>query len=643
MQNAWLIPVFPLIAFLILLFFGKFLKEKAAWVGITALALSFVLSVIVLFERIGGETYTYVIDWLNFGDHVISMGYEVTPLNAMMLIVVTVVSLVVHIFSRDYMHDDNRIHVFYMYLGLFSFSMLGLVLAPNVLQLFIFWELVGLCSFLLVGFWYFKPEAAAAAKKAFLTTRIGDVGLLLGLVILYNQVGSFDYGDIYAAVENGMINDAMVTTIALLVFLGAVGKSAQFPLHVWLPDAMEGPTPVSALIHAATMVAAGVYLVGVMYPVFLASETALTVVAYTGAITAFFAATIALVQTDIKRVLAFSTISQLGFMILALGTAGYVAGLFHLMTHAFFKALLFLGAGSVIVAVHHRQDIRAMGGLWSKMKITSITFLIGALAISGIFPLAGFWSKEEILASALLNGDPLLFTLALVTAFMTAFYMFRLFFRTFTGEYRGDSDEAKALYPEEEDDHGHDDDHGHHGEPKENSGFMTLPLVVLAGLAVVAGFVNLPFLGYPLEGFLLQDLNLGTQPHGALWLALVSIVVAVAGIALAYLMYFKKSISADNLANSASGAYKVLYNKYYLDELYVAVFVRPIVALGRFLWEVDKVIVDGFVNLIGKLTSTSGSTIEKAHNGQLQTYGVIAVIGGIVIIALAFVLGGYLG
>ncbi|WP_162843774.1 NADH-quinone oxidoreductase subunit L [Salisediminibacterium halotolerans] len=635
MQLAWLIPVFPLIAFLILLFFGRLLQEKSAYVGIAALALSFIYSVLALFERVGGETYTYVFEWMTFGETSLTMGYEVTALNAMMLIVVTVVSLLVHVFSREYMHEDHRIHVFYSYLGLFSFSMLGLVLAPNILQLFIFWELVGLCSFLLVGFWYFKPEAASAAKKAFLTTRIGDVGLLIGLVLLFNEVGSFAYADIYAAVENGMVEQPMVTAIALLVFLGAVGKSAQFPLHVWLPDAMEGPTPVSALIHAATMVAAGVYLVGVMYPVFLASETALTVVAYTGAITAFFAATMALVMTDIKRVLAYSTISQLGFMILALGTAGYVAGLFHLMTHAFFKALLFLGAGSVIVAVHHRQDISVMGGLWSKMKITSVTFLIGALAIAGIFPLAGFWSKEEILASALLNGNGFLFGLALVTAFMTAFYMFRLFFKTFTGDYRGAHDDE-----DEADGHGEDD---HHGEPHENTGFMTMPLVVLAVLAVTAGFVNLPFIGYPLEGFLTAGLNLGDQPHGELWLAFLSLAVAAGGILLAWAMYYKGSISEDFFAAKAPAVHKLLLNKYYLDELYTAVFVKPTVAVGRFFWEMDKGIVDGMVNLIGRFTSTSGRTFGKTHNGQLQTYGVVSVLGGIVVIAIAFVLRGYFG
>ncbi|MBU9710323.1 NADH-quinone oxidoreductase subunit L [Evansella tamaricis] len=618
-QNAWLIPVFPLIAFIILLFFGNALKEKSSYVGITAMALSFILSVIVLVERIGGETYTFTLNWITFGDSTITMGYEVTPLNAMMLIVVTVVSLLVHIFSREYMHEDKRINVFYSYLGLFSFSMLGLILSPNILQLFIFWELVGLCSFLLVGFWYFKPEAAAAAKKAFLTTRIGDVGLLIGLVLLFNATGSFEYGAIFSAVEAGLVNDTMVTIIAICIFLGAVGKSAQFPLHVWLPDAMEGPTPVSALIHAATMVAAGVYLVGVMYPLFLVSSTAMTIVAYTGAITAFFAGTIALVNTDIKRILAYSTVSQLGFMMLALGTGGYVAGLFHLTTHAFFKALLFLGAGSVIFALHHRQDIRKMGGLWGRMKWTSITFLIGALAIAGVPPLAGFWSKEVILAAVWSNGDMFLFILAVITALMTAFYMFRLFFKAFTGEFRGD--------------------HEPHGE---NSKLMTVPLAVLAFLAIVAGFVNTPF-GFYLEDFLLQGLNVGYQAHGEMWLVGLSIGIAVVGIGLAYLMYGKKVISSEAIRSKVPAVHKLLLNKYYMDELYQKVFVQPTVAIGKFFWEVDKGVVDGIVNFVGRATRLSGRTFAKRHDGQLQTYGLVTLIGGIAVIAVAFVLRGYFG
>jgi NADH-quinone oxidoreductase subunit L len=626
-QYAWIIPVFPLLAFVLLLFFGRMLKERAAYVGIIAIAASFGMSVIVLFERIGGEGYKYVIRWLSFGEHSITMGYEVTALNAMMLIVVTTVSLLVHLFSMQYMHGDDRFSVFYSYLGLFSFSMLGLILSPNILQLFIFWELVGLCSFLLVGFWFFKPEAAAAAKKAFLTTRIGDVGLFIGIVLIFIHTGSFEYATIFAAIDNGLVEQSMVTIIALCVFLGAVGKSAQFPLHVWLPDAMEGPTPVSALIHAATMVAAGVYLVGVMYPVFLASPTAMTVVAYTGAITAIFAASIALVQTDIKRVLAYSTVSQLGFMILALGTMGYVAGLFHLMTHAFFKALLFLGAGSVIYGMHHRQDIKDMGGLWSKMKITAVTFLIGTLAISGVPPFAGFWSKEIILAAVLYNGDPLLFAIVSITAMMTAFYMFRLFFKTFTGKYRGE-DNLEAGE--------------HHHEPHESPLPMTIPLMVLAFLAIFAGFVNTPF-GFGLESFLTEGLNVGKQAHGETWLIFYSIAIAGAGILLSYLIYYKGTISEDYFPNMMPRVHKLLLNKYYMDELYMVVFVRPTVNLGKFLWSIDRFIIDGIVNLFGYCAKGTGFVISRQQTGQLQTYGLVSVVGGIAVMVLAFAFRGYFG
>ena len=628
MQFAWIIPVFPLLAFVSLLLFGRILKERAAYVGIIAMAASFVTSLVVLFERIGGEGYKYVVRWITFGDNTITMGYEVTALNAMMLIVVTTVSLLVHLFSKQYMHGDDRFPVFYSYLGLFSFSMLGLVLSPNLLQLFIFWELVGVCSFLLVGFWFFKPEAAAAAKKAFLTTRIGDVGLFIGLVLTFIYTGSFEYSTIFAAIENGLVEQTMITVIAICIFLGAVGKSAQFPLHVWLPDAMEGPTPVSALIHAATMVAAGVYLVGVMYPVFLASPTAMTVVAYTGAITAIFAASIALVNTDIKRVLAYSTVSQLGFMILALGTAGYVAGLFHLMTHAFFKALLFLGAGSVIYGMHHRQDIREMGGLWWKMKITAVTFLIGTLAIAGAPLLSGFWSKEVILAAVLYNGDPLLFAIASITAAMTAFYMFRLFFKVFTGKYRG-SDNLEAGE--------------HHHEPHESPKVMTIPLIVLATLAIFAGYVNTPIFGFHLEGFLTEGLNVGKQAHGELWLVAYSIAIAGAGILLSYLIYYKGTISESFFPKLAPGVHKLLLNKYYMDELYLAVFVRPVVSLGKFLWAIDRFIIDGIVNVAGYLTKGTGYVISRRHTGQLQTYGLVSVVGGIAVLAFAFVLRGYFG
>ncbi|TMW72180.1 NADH-quinone oxidoreductase subunit L [Alteribacter natronophilus] len=617
-QNAWLIPLLPLAAFVILLLGGRQLKQAAPVIAIASVAGAFVLSSVVLMERIGGDTFAATVRWLTIGPVDVTMGFEVTALNSLMLFVVTAVSLLVHIFSKRYMAEDGRIHVFYGYLTFFTFSMLGLVLAPNLLQLFIFWELVGLCSFLLVGFWYFKKEAADAAKKAFLVTRIGDVGLLVGLVLLFNATGSFEYGAAFAAVEAGEVSGTMVTVIALCIFLGAVGKSAQFPLHVWLPDAMEGPTPVSALIHAATMVAAGVYLVAVTYPLFLASGTALTVVAYTGAITAVFAASIALVNTDIKRVLAYSTVSQLGLMMLALGTAGYVAGLFHLMTHAFFKALLFLAAGSVILALHHRQDITRMGGLWHRMRTTAVTFLIGTLAIAGIFPLAGFWSKEAVLAAVWANGDVVLITLAALTTVLTAFYMFRLFFRVFAGTYRGDVE-----------------------APAENGKTVTVPLIVLAVFAVTAGFVHFPLNGYWLEGFMTAGLNYGDQAHGGLGLAAVSLLLAAAGAGLAWRLYGKGEESG--MQEKVPAVHHLLENKYYIDEIYAAVIVRPLMTLSRLFVEVDRWIIDGAVNFTGAITFRTGRQAGKQHNGQLQTYGLVSVAGGIALIAAVFAVRGYFG
>ena len=348
MENAWLIPIFPLVSFLVLLLFGRRWREQGAYVGILLSLASFVLSLVVLQNRLHEPTYSADMDWLAIGDVQLTAGYEITALNALMLVIVSLVSFLVHVYSKGYMQGEERFSVFYAYLGFFTFAMLALVMSPNLLQLYFFWELVGAGSFLLIGFYFYKPEARQAAKKAFIMTRVGDVGLLMGIILLFWETGSFEFTKIFEAVQAGGISDAMLTWIAVLIFIGAVGKSGQFPLHSWLPDAMEGPTPVSALIHAATMVAAGVYLVASMFPLFTASDAAMQTVAITGGVTALFAASIALVQTDIKRVLAYSTISQLGFMMLALGAGGYVAGVFHLMTHAFFKALLFLAAGSVI-------------------------------------------------------------------------------------------------------------------------------------------------------------------------------------------------------------------------------------------------------------------------------------------------------
>jgi NADH-quinone oxidoreductase subunit L len=383
MEMAWIVPLFPLFSFFLLLLFGKRMKETSAYVGILATFISFLVSVAVLFDRIGGSTYKAEQVWLAIGGTKLTAGFEVTALNALMLVVVSLVSFLVHMYAKGYMRGDERFSVFYAYLGLFTFAMLGLVLSPNLLQTYMFWELVGLGSFLLIGFYFYKEEAKAAAKKAFIMTRIGDVGFFIGMILLFWQAGSFEYDDIFKAVQDGTLSQTMVTLTAILIFVGAIGKSGQFPLHTWLPDAMEGPTPVSALIHAATMVAAGVYLVAALFPLYEASDTAMLTVAVVGGFTAIFAASIGLVQTDIKRVLAYSTVSQLGYMMLALGSGSYVGGIFHLTTHAFFKALLFLAAGSVIHATG-TQDIEKMGGLWRKMPLTAPLFLVGTLAISGV-------------------------------------------------------------------------------------------------------------------------------------------------------------------------------------------------------------------------------------------------------------------
>lgn len=621
MENAWIIPLFPLLSFLFLLLFGKKLKENSAYVGILLVGVSFVYSLIVLFERFTQPTYKAEGTWLSIGDVQLTAGFEVNQLNALMLVIVSLVSLLVHTYSKGYMHDDERFHVFYAYLGLFTFAMLGLVLSPNLLQTYIFWELVGVGSFLLIGFYFYKEDAKKAAKKAFIMTRIGDVGLFIGMILLFWQVGSFEYDEIFAAVEAGSISAGMITLTAILIFIGAVGKSGQFPLHTWLPDAMEGPTPVSALIHAATMVAAGVYLVAALFPLFTASETALMTVAVVGAITAIFAASIGLVQTDIKRVLAYSTVSQLGYMMLALGSAGYVAGVFHLMTHAFFKALLFLAAGSVIHAVH-TQNIEEMGGLWKKLRVTGPLFLVGTLAISGVPLFSGFFSKDEILISAWAHGNTSLFWLAVIAAFFTAFYMFRLFFLVFTGEARK---EIKQVH--------------------ESPAVMTLPMVVLGVLAVVAGYVNTPWFGTFLGDWLVEGNEALGHGHveGPAWIMIVATLVSLAGIFLAYLMYGKKSLSRDWLSSRAPVTYSVLYNKYFIDEFYELTIVNLTKFFSLFLRYIEVFIVEGIVSLVTQFVQTFGKTGSRVHNGQVQMYGTVAFVGLAVLFVIFAVTGGYFG
>ncbi len=573
----------------------------------------------MLFERFTSPTYKAEAEWLKIGDLGITAGFEVNQLNALMLVIVSLVSFLVHTYSKGYMHDDDRFSVFYAYLGLFTFAMLGLVISPNLLQTYIFWELVGLGSFLLIGFYFYKEEAKAAAKKAFIMTRIGDVGLLIGMILLFWQVGSFEYDAIFQAVDKGVISAGMITLTAILIFVGAVGKSGQFPLHTWLPDAMEGPTPVSALIHAATMVAAGVYLVAALFPLFTASETALITIATVGAFTAIFAASIGLVQTDIKRVLAYSTVSQLGYMMLALGSAGYVAGVFHLMTHAFFKALLFLAAGSVIHAVA-TQDIEKMGGLWKKLKVTGPLFLIGTLAISGVPLFSGFFSKDEILVAAWEAGHPVLFTLAVIAAFFTAFYMFRLFFMVFTGEARSKMENV-------------------HESPVS----MTWPMVILGILAIVAGYVNTPWFGTFLGDWLLDGNEALGHGHieGPLWIMVVATVVSLLGIFLAWLIYGKKSISRDWITSSIPGVHGILYNKYFIDEIYEYTIIYATKVFSLFLRYIEIFIVEGMVKSIVAIVHKLGKIGSKVQNGQVQVYGTVAFVGLAVIMAVFVFAGGY--
>ena len=645
-QFAYLIALLPLLAFVLIVFFLRWREMLSAWFAIGMILISWVMSVVVLIETLArhGVPYEAFYKFLDLPRYAPEIGILIDPVCAVMLVVVSTVGACVEIYSVGYMHGDPRFSRFFAYLSLFLFSMLGLVLANNFFMIFIFWELVGLTSYLLIGFWFEKKSAADACKKAFLTTRTGDLGFLIGLFMVSYYAGTFNYGQIFAQASSGAIPTAVLTASAIFIFCGAVGKSAQFPLHVWLPDAMEGPTPVSALIHAATMVAAGVYLVAKAMPLFVTTATAALVVAVIGLITSLMTASIGLVQNDIKRVLAYSTCSQLGYMIMALGlygydtalghhSPGYYAGTFHLMTHAFFKGLLFLGAGSVIHAVH-TNDIQEMGGLWKKMKLTAPTFVIAALSISGIFPLSGFWSKDEIVATA--SHHPIFLFFTLLIAFMTAFYMFRLCFLTFCGEPRDQ----------------HRFEHAH-----ESPAVMTYPLVVLAFLSVFAGWVGLPWLPHGFASFVYHGEPY--HPHANWLLMLLSTVVAVSGIGLAYLIYYRKTISADAVAAKFRPLYTLLYNKYYFDELYQAIIVNPLLALSRGMWKVDAGVVDGAVNgsawltvkwsdlkqwfdkwIVDGAVNGTGLLVRALGNGlrYLQTGGMQSYVLFILTVSVIFVL-----
>ena len=630
-QLAWLIFLLPLFSFVIIVFFIRpFVRAEskiAGYITITAIGGSLALSVWALFAVMAAPHHEIPVPdvtWVVIEDGVtIHLGLIMDSLTAVMLVVVTVVSLMVQIYSQGYMHGDPGYHRYYAWMSLFTASMIGLVIADNLLFLFVFWELVGLCSYLLIGFWFHKPSAADAAKKAFIVTRLGDFGFLAAILLLYLNTGTFDIHELHALAIAGALAGTVLTWAAIGIFAGAVGKSAQFPLHVWLPDAMEGPTPVSALIHAATMVAAGVFLVARMFPLFEHSTEALTTVAIIGGITAIFAASMGLVMNDIKRVLAYSTISQLGYMMLGLGTGGVAIGIWHLFNHAFFKALLFLGAGSVNHATG-TFDMRLMGGLRKYMPWTYVTFVIASLSIAGIWPLSGFWSKDEIVISAFAS-QPVLFYLAIITVFMTAFYMFRAVFMTFGGEYRGGDPNA----------HGHD---SHHGQPHESPRVMTIPLIILAVLSIFSGLWNITghfgaFMGHGhTQGFFEGLFHPFTQP-----LPWISLILAGLGILLAYAMYSRSWISAERVGSMFKPLHTLFYRKYWFDELYENIIVKNALLKGLFasFEQFDNRVVDGAVNGVADGAIASGRAVRYAQTGQLQLYGLFIGIG---ILAIVFVI-----
>ena len=568
LDALWLVPVWPLLGFLANGFFGRRIGKRAVgMIACGSVGLSLLFSVTAAVQLLalphGARVSQVVAYWIGSGNFQADWGLLLDPLSAVMILVVSGVGFLIHVYSIGYMHEDPDYSRFFTYLNLFTFSMLMLVLANNYLLLYVFWEAVGLCSYLLIGFWFEKKSAADAGKKAFIVNRVGDFGFALGVMLLWTSLGTLQYDEVFASAQAQLpAGGAVVTAITLLLFLGATGKSAQLPLYVWLPDAMEGPTPVSALIHAATMVTAGVYMVARSAPLFNLAPASLSVVAWIGGLTAVFAATIALVQNDIKRIVAYSTISQLGYMFLGCGVGAYAAAIFHLMTHAFFKALLFLGSGSVIHGLSGEQDIRKMGGLRKHMPITAITFLIGALANAGIIPLAGFWSKDEILYGAVAGGHAGVFALGAAGAFLTAFYMLRCYYLTFEGRSRV---EEKAAH------------HLHESPP-----VMTVPLVILAFFSAFVGFVGFP----PELGAYHRFVEpvfaavRGTVAHepslGAIPIAILSTAIALAGVLAALRFYHWRPEMPARMVERFPRVYQVLLDKYYVDELYDALFVEPI-------------------------------------------------------------------
>ena len=657
LDYIWVIVLMPLIGFLINGLLGRYFSKSAVvFVACGSVFVSFALSILALFEllKLDASQRFYEISslfhWIPSGNFHVEIGFLLDPLSAVMILVVSGVGFLIHVYSIGYMAHDKDFSRFFTYMNLFTGSMLLLVLANNFLLMFVGWEGVGLCSYLLIGFWYTRQSAANAGMKAFIVNRIGDFGVLLAIMLIFWTFSSLNFrevfdsaygyfqstagahgGETHGFVFNDMFNLGMgvFTLITILLFVGATGKSAQIPLYVWLPDAMEGPTPVSALIHAATMVTAGVYMVARCNVLYLLAPDTLLIVAIIGAATAFFAATIGIAQNDIKRVLAYSTVSQLGYMFLACGVAAFGAGIFHLMTHAFFKALLFLAAGSVIHGMSDVQDMRQMGGLKSKMPITFMTMLIATLAISGIPLFSGFFSKDEILWKSFSSayGGVIFWIVGLITAGITAFYMFRLIYLTFFGENRA-SDEVK---------------HHIHESPKT----MTIPLIALAGLAIIGGWIGIPKAlggGAWFEKFLHPvfangEHIMGHAEHHASFtmeyiLMACSVILVLISISVAYLLYRKNPQITTKLQKKFSGIHKLVYNKYYVDEAYQTVIINPLVVISKFLWKVvDVVFIDGLANGLAYMIKSFSSSGRKMQTGYLRNYLLIFVLGVILILA----------
>ena len=624
-----LVPLLPLLGFLIISLGNKRLSHGvAAWVGCGSVLLSFIISVILfatLLTKPEEERFliTVLIDWITVGNLSVSISFLVDPLSSIMLLIITGVGFLIHVYSVGYMHGDTGFNKYFSYLNLFVFFMLMLVMGSNYLVMFVGWEGVGLCSYLLIGFWFKNQNFNAAANKAFIMNRIGDLGLLLGVILIFIHFGSLNYQDVFSNAAS--VDTMALTLITILLFIGAMGKSAQIPLYTWLPDAMAGPTPVSALIHAATMVTAGVYMVARNNLLYALSPLALQLILIVGLATALFAATIALTQNDIKKVLAYSTVSQLGLMFVALGLGAFAGGIFHMATHAFFKALLFLGAGSVIHAMQGEQDIRKMGGLKKVLPVTYLTFLVGVLAISGIPPFAGFFSKDEILAVAF-SQNPFVWGAALIASLMTAFYMFRLFFLTFFGTSRAGAEALK---------------HAH-----ESPASMTIPLIVLAALSLLGGFMNVPeslFGSAWLEEFLYpvfeqSNTVLTTSPlsHSTEYVLMGTVItMTLMLIGLAYSMYVKNGKVPVPEGQALSSMHNTVYNKYFIDEIYDAIVVKPLFWLSKMLDSlIENFAIDRIVNSFGTVVIGGSKVLRLLQAGSIGFYIFIMVVGIVLMLSL---------